>query len=945
MLVPSRFDDGPDIPNRPSVHHHDHHALKSSAEAANFVSNLGLHLGPGSPAFSGQQGATRHVPGTLPRKPLTDPNPGPAKVGRPASIPTRIEPAMTGMSSAATHAPVMLNISTYDGDDDVFGPIKPCGPAAISSSSPSRSAASLPDKMDLDHDSNRTTLRPLIQTTGRPSTSLLDITESPTLLAEGATHPTSISAAVTADSGIGTGTGTGPGFGSDSGSAAKSGIGAGMACGFLSTSPPAIDEPSTLIFPTAATTSDEMTKSKETADETSKFSAHQHKHSNTPTLHLRTDFLSAPPQQRPPSNHNQLSPDNYYDVPSSSLRHSASTASLPRRAPSLRRTGLHSSAGGSLSPASVLSSPQLAALTDITPLPSPISGAGSPPWKGNGCPYGYAYGSYGSTFSLNGALGYELGSRPISRHASVDRRGSVDRKVSGSGYGGSNGSSLSLSRGSSVRSKKSFGSLVAATTSVSSSTGDDSKLRPTTPTFASERSFASGQIARRRNKTISSEVSITKPSPSSSLSTVSTSTNMPSQQSQIPQIHREEYLAVQRGVVPPTPPRSLKSDTGIDEVDEDKRIRGQHQLVSPTSPLAPSSPPKTPTGPVFVVRSVRDESRELKYRGIRQLGTGTFSRVWLGIAEQGMPVRSFSDRASTKPRDGELIALKVVELGPAGGADEQRVETSLRREIEILKEITHPSIVELKGIGYPAERTKQAVLALNHCAGGDLFEFASNERGKGGVLGPRVIRRMFAELVDATRYLHHNWIVHRDIKLENVLVNINAPELRAIHDIESYPYPLVTLSDLGLSRRIDKPPASPLLRTRCGSEDYAAPEIIMGQPYDGRATDAWALGVLLYALLESRLPFDPLPSAKGDRQKLRARTPHRIARLEYGWVRYGDDVEDWDAEKGKEVEGVHAIIDGLLKRVTKRISLDDVANSEWVKGGITVAGGIRRCDA
>ncbi|KAI5307623.1 hypothetical protein KEM55_007811 [Ascosphaera atra] len=288
--------------------------------------------------------------------------------------------------------------------------------------------------------------------------------------------------------------------------------------------------------------------------------------------------------------------------------------------------------------------------------------------------------------------------------------------------------------------------------------------------------------------------------------------------------------------------------------------------------------------------------------------------------------------------------MKVIDLGPAGGADEHRVENSLRREIEILKEIHHPSLVELRGIGYSTEEKKQAVLALNYCPGGDLFDVASGEKNELDVLGPRVIRRIFAELVDATRYLHRHWIVHRDIKLENVLLNLPAASLKTLTDIEAYPYPLVTLSDLGLSRYIDKPPASPLLTTRCGSEDYAAPEIIMGQPYDGRATDAWALGVLLYALMENRLPFDPLPSARGDRAKLRARTPHRIARVEYGWVRYGDENEEWDAEKGKELEGAHVIVEGLLKRVTRRISLDEVAQKEWVRDAIQVQGGIRRCE-
>lgn len=118
----------------------------------------------------------------------------------------------------------------------------------------------------------------------------------------------------------------------------------------------------------------------------------------------------------------------------------------------------------------------------------------------------------------------------------------------------------------------------------------------------------------------------------------------------------------------------------------------------------------------------------------------------------------------------------------------------------------------------------------------------------------------------------------------------------------------------------------------------------MGQPYDGRATDAWAFGVILYALLENRLPFDPLPNARGDRETLCARTPHRIARCEYAWAKYGDDDGDWDDAKGSAVKGAHDIVAGLLLRSTRRLSVQDVAAKEWVSEAIKVNGGIKRPD-
>ena len=144
----------------------------------------------------------------------------------------------------------------------------------------------------------------------------------------------------------------------------------------------------------------------------------------------------------------------------------------------------------------------------------------------------------------------------------------------------------------------------------------------------------------------------------------------------------------------------------------------------------------------------------------------------------------------------------------------------------------------------------------------------------------------------------------------------------------NYPHPLITLTDMGLSRRVNFG-TDPPLTTRCGSEDYASPELLLGQPYDGRETDAWALGVLLYALLEGRLPFDPLPGA-GNRSRTRA--AHRIARCEWKWVNLANGTE-YDPE----LEGGKDIVQGLLRRVsTGRRRLDEVEREEWVTGAIGV---------
>ncbi|KAI1438323.1 kinase-like protein [Xylaria sp. CBS 124048] len=437
---------------------------------------------------------------------------------------------------------------------------------------------------------------------------------------------------------------------------------------------------------------------------------------------------------------------------------------------------------------------------------------------------------------------------------------------------------------------------------------------------------SSGKYEHTRNRSISEYIPNPKGIPKRQ-NTVSVNTADERTREDPTRLRREPHLSGSRGLTvpaePPTPPPSESSHS-----NNDISCKGQPCEL-------------------FEARSSEDQKLR-RWRAIQDLGEGTFSRVVLatnkidwGDANEGNGTQLDSKGPPTPVTASQfdrksLVAIKICEHGPKGGASEDRIEMSLKRELDILQSVHHPSLVNLKA--WNIEPTR-ALLVLSYSPGGDLFDVALNYQDS---MKAPILRRIFSEIVGAVGYLHDRKIVHRDIKLENVLVNILPAELfNPTQDWTTYPYPVITVTDLGLSRRVDD---DEKLETRCGSDDYAAPEVILGQPYDGRATDAWSLGVLLYALIESRLPFDPPPGAN-DYQRMRSRTSHRIARVEWSWVKYAGEDGDHNANiplfENDDIKGAMEITEGLLKRARSRWSMKQVIEHEWVRDAIQVPGGLR----
>uniref|UniRef100_A0A672LF07 non-specific serine/threonine protein kinase n=2 Tax=Sinocyclocheilus grahami TaxID=75366 RepID=A0A672LF07_SINGR len=155
----------------------------------------------------------------------------------------------------------------------------------------------------------------------------------------------------------------------------------------------------------------------------------------------------------------------------------------------------------------------------------------------------------------------------------------------------------------------------------------------------------------------------------------------------------------------------------------------------------------------------------------------------------------------------------------------------IRREIEIMSSLAHPHIISIHEV---FENKEKIVIVMEYASKGDLYDYICDKQR----VSESQARHFFRQIVSAVHYCHRNGIVHRDLKLENILLDDNGN---------------IKIADFGLSNLYQ---GDKFLQTYCGSPLYASPEIVNGRPYRGPEVDSWSLGVLLYTLVHGAMPFD-----------------------------------------------------------------------------------------
>lgn len=259
-----------------------------------------------------------------------------------------------------------------------------------------------------------------------------------------------------------------------------------------------------------------------------------------------------------------------------------------------------------------------------------------------------------------------------------------------------------------------------------------------------------------------------------------------------------------------------------------------------------------------------------KYKVIGTLGEGSFGRVY----------------KAKQISDGSLVALKVISKR---GRSNKELK-GFRRECEIQRNLHHPNIIQM----LDSFETENEIVVITEFAHKELTAVLC----KVGFLPEDQVQKIVWDLVSALFYLHSNRVLHRDLKPQNILL-----------DIKNH----AKLCDFGFARNMST--GTHVLTSIKGTPLYMAPELIDEQPYDYTA-DLWSLGCIIYEMLMGTPPF----STNSILHLIRLITHEQIQ-----WPTFHS-------------ESCISFLKGLLqKNPTKRITWDEILNHPFVEGYIILS--------
>ncbi|PKA46946.1 Serine/threonine-protein kinase SAPK10 [Apostasia shenzhenica] len=277
-------------------------------------------------------------------------------------------------------------------------------------------------------------------------------------------------------------------------------------------------------------------------------------------------------------------------------------------------------------------------------------------------------------------------------------------------------------------------------------------------------------------------------------------------------------------------------------------------------------------GPAMDLPIMHDSDR---YELVKDIGAGNF-----GIA------RLMRDK-QTK----ELVAVKYIERG-------EKIDENVQREIINHRSLRHPNIIRFKEV---ILTPTHLAIVMEYASGGEVFERICNA----GRFSEDEARFFFQQLISGVSYCHSMQVCHRDLKLENALLDGSvAPRLK----ICDFGYSKVCSLFLQSSVLHSQP------KSTVGTLAYIAPEVLLKKEYDGKIADVWSCGVTLYVMLVGAYPFEDPEDPKNFRK-----TIQRILGVQYSIPDYVHI----------SPECRHLISRIFIANPTMRITMPEIRNHEW----------------
>ncbi|XP_045501739.1 MAP/microtubule affinity-regulating kinase 3-like [Colias croceus] len=250
---------------------------------------------------------------------------------------------------------------------------------------------------------------------------------------------------------------------------------------------------------------------------------------------------------------------------------------------------------------------------------------------------------------------------------------------------------------------------------------------------------------------------------------------------------------------------------------------------------------------------------------------------------------------------GKKVAIKIIDLTCI---KEDYARRNLHREPRVMAKLRHPCIAALYETMMHGPRL---YVVMEAAGGGDLCAHVLAARGAArGLPEPRA-RALAAQLVSAVRHMHCRGVVHRDLKMENIMLDSTKQFIKIV--------------DFGLSNVWF---AGGALRTPCGSLEYAAPELFVDGRRYGPEVDLWSIGVIVYGMVTGGLPF----AGEGDTTAGSAQSSRPLLRAA---IARGFSRKQRAALACVSTECKMFIQQLLEPKVELRMKIEEAARHRWVK--------------